>query len=206
MKLIRTAADIVVEISVVPDLVSGPDGERQSTPEDFYHPDMNFFRFDGPAEVGWVKKDKGFAAPSPPPPPPLDEVKRQARAQIVAYATGLRRQVTGGVSAEELAGWVRKAERAKFALTNATAVTEQAIIKAEADARGKGESWQELAERHAAKDVAFGIATATIDGLLARGLGAIEACASAADIDDLMPKLMSAAEEQAAALLARVGG
>ena len=131
-----------------------------------------------------------------PPPKPLDVLKTEALAEVKAFAAGARARLAGEVDPYQAASWSNKAERARRVLANVAEEGDPAILQAESDRRGRGETPLELAGKQAAKAEILAKAVAVIDGMESKARGAVEAAKDDGALAMLLEGLKSSAEAE----------
>ncbi len=123
----------------------------------------------------------------------LDGLRDWTKQQVVQFTTATRAKAAGHVDPYQLAGWNDKAQRAGRLLANATTDADTAIIQAECDKRGQGETPQQLAQKQAAKAQVLATAVAIIDGMESQALAAVQGKRSENTLAALLVALETAA-------------
>nr|VFJ42978.1 MAG: hypothetical protein BECKFM1743A_GA0114220_1000335 [Candidatus Kentron sp. FM]VFJ43717.1 MAG: hypothetical protein BECKFM1743C_GA0114222_1000335 [Candidatus Kentron sp. FM]VFK05698.1 MAG: hypothetical protein BECKFM1743B_GA0114221_1000335 [Candidatus Kentron sp. FM] len=136
----------------------------------------------------------------------LDTARAEAEVKITAFASDARAQVTGTRDGLKVSGWVRKAERAMRKIAGTTSADDETALQLECDARGKGETTAELANKQIAKAGALDMAIATIDGMEAEALERIKMAQSVEELEATKEALKQQAETAVTALLTATAG
>ena len=126
---------------------------------------------------------------------------QQAEATVRQYAAGVRAQMANHADQYQLAGWNEKARRAERVVAGTGTQDDIAILQAECDRRGLGETPEQLAQKQMAKANALAHAVAVIDGMEARAINLIEAAENMEDLDALLESLREEAEQALAELM-----
>ena len=123
-----------------------------------------------------------------------------AKSSIVTRATDTRALLTGHSDYNTVAGWGHKALLAQKVVGKTATLAELAVVKVEADQRGKSETPLQLAKKQLGKAEQLAIAIANIDGMETAGLAALKLCETVEQIDELLTQLDVKAKATLAAL------
>ena len=141
-----------------------------------------------------------------PPLPTLDELKQAAAESIISFASDARATLTGHADLYKVAGWNDKSQRARRVVADTACDADLAVLQAEADRRGKGETLEQLAHKQLEKAQALAMAVSVIDGLEIAGLKTIDSIQSAEALDETLNTLKAAATAELNNLLQPKGG
>ncbi|WP_299373130.1 hypothetical protein [uncultured Kiloniella sp.] len=134
-------------------------------------------------------------------PKELENRRKEIQKSVVAFASQTRELIAGKPDYLKVSSWSDKARRAERFKDGGTPSTEDiAILTAEADKRGFGETPEQLAAIQNEKAAKLAIAVSTIDGMESAALKAIDD----ADMDGLKA-LVPALETQAQEALVSLG-
>lgn len=130
--------------------------------------------------------------------------KNQALLKIAQFAASVRNQMTGNADAAKLVGWNSKVPRAERIIASTASAEDTAIVQAEADKRGKGETVTELATKQLAKAKKLADAVSVIDGVEEAAIEAINDVTvnTVMKIETKLEELKTQAELEVAALFA----
>ncbi len=126
-----------------------------------------------------------------------DETRAAAADEIRRFARRVRASLSEGASAEEIATWPNKAERARRFVGNKASDADKAALAAEVQARGLGETATALARLQLEKEAGYAAAIALIDGLTRKALTTVEAAP-----DDQIVAVLATLKGEADAALA----
>lgn len=125
---------------------------------------------------------------------PMTEPHLVAAEQTIReFATDIRKKITGGASAEVLAAWANKAERARRLLGGTASEADIMALTTEAQLRGKNETAEDLAKLQIKREGAYAQAIAAIDGFESSAHRAIVGV-SAFEIEGVLDNLKARAE------------
>jgi hypothetical protein len=129
----------------------------------------------------------------------FDQAYKSAFSTIETFARDVRHQIAGTHDDAEIAGWNNKLRIAKAVLDKTATASEVQAMTIEAQARGAGETPEQLATMVVAKGEKFAVVVGLIDGMKRKAEKAVEAAKTPAEVEavlDAMRKEADAALEQ----------
>ena len=132
----------------------------------------------------------------------LSDAKDAAKICIASRATSIRKLITGNADQYKVAGYVSKAAAAKSVLDGTADEDEVADIQNEADLRGRGETFLELAGIISANNRRLCTARGSVDGMESAALSGLKLCVTTEQVSELQAQL----EIKANAALAVITG
>lgn len=152
-----------------------------------------------------VIEDIGVSPPADaldtPPPPTFGQRQLAAAKAVIHFANRVRRDIVGGASELEVAGWSDKAAVAARVVDGTATAGELLSVQVEADDRGRGETAVQLAQRQLSLADWYRQARSSIDGLRDAALNAVDS-ATDATLDQVLVDLRNTAEARLRFLMA----
>jgi hypothetical protein len=141
--------------------------------------------------VGGQYKDDTFT-----PLSDLEWAKKEASADIASFAEGARASLTQNATSLQIASWASKEARAQRVVSGTASDSDNAIITAETEKRGKKEDVATLAQKQVKKAEMLMGAIGIIDGMTSAAISEVKNANSTDDLDALLPKLKTKAHTE----------
>ena len=126
----------------------------------------------------------------------LKHAKGIALGNMRAFAKAARARVASYADEYQLSNWTAKSQRAEKILNDSASEQEIAIVQAESDIRGKGESPKDLAQKQLTRSQSLAHAIGVIDGLESKGRNAIKSKKSLHKLEELIKELQADASKE----------
>ena len=136
-----------------------------------------------------------------PPEPTLNEIKTEATARVIAFATQTRATIAGNADQYKLAGWNQKVIRSERVLTGTASPADIAILNIEAKQRNFNETAEELAQSQAIRGAQLSAAIAVIDGMESEAINAITNAEQKDEINKILLERQARAANEIKTLL-----
>lgn len=130
----------------------------------------------------------------------LDSLKIESMQKIRDYAEGVRQQIAGNPTALKASAWSSKEARARRIIDGVADAADVALVQAEADQRGMGETAAGLAAKQLTNAQQLLHEVAVIDGMESCAIAAVQAATDAAGVDAVMTAMQTEAEAAVAQL------
>ncbi|WP_287602750.1 hypothetical protein [Thiothrix sp.] len=132
----------------------------------------------------------------------LDDIKYFTVNVITNYAESVRNKIAKNPTALKASAWGSKEARARRIIDGIATDADTALVRSEADQRGRGETVLQLAKKQIDRATALLTAVSVIDGMESRAIAAVNAAVDVVAVD----AVMTAMQQEAEAALAVLGG
>lgn len=133
--------------------------------------------------------------------PTFEDIKQDRLKQVLVYGDNIRLNILSGVSELRRAAWPTKGRIAANILKGNALPQEIATVEAEIEARGEGETVEELATIHLTKSVALITVDNVIEGMTHKASKAIKATTTPEELEAVVAGFIAQADAKKAEIL-----
>ena len=116
----------------------------------------------------------------------LIEAQAAAKTRVLNFTKQIRQYLSGHSEAERMVGWVEKEKRARRVINKTATDNDKKQLQVEVNARGFGETIEQLATRQIALSDELTLQNAEIDGMETNVLDIVAHCQQSSEIDPIL--------------------